>query len=416
MVPSGSVFRSQILPALVVGALVSAACSDRGSGGAHALLSQDSAGVQIVESSSPGLATQAWHLSELPSLEIGADPAEPPYQLYRVVDAVRLSDGRIVVANQGSYELRYYDSDGIHLQSVGRRGEGPGEFGGLASLIRGGGDTLIAADGELQRLSYFSPDGEFIRSYAVREPEGRFADGSYVYTVWGDRAPPSKTGHVREPRRYVRYWPEQGEADTLLTVAGNDSYRERITVGDETRLAYVRPLFARQLQTAVSGDRIYSGTANGFQYSVFGLEGQLRRVVRWPGELEPVTEEDRAAFLNSWLETASSDEERRRIRRQAAEQPARDTMPAYSDLQLDRSQHVWVERFQPSWDRGPAEWWVFDTSGRWLTTVEIPGRFDVTEIGSDYVLGVWTNEMDVESVRLYRLRSASGEQSASAIK
>jgi hypothetical protein len=30
-----------------------------------------------------------------------------------------------------------------------------------------------------------------------------------------------------------------------------------------------------------------------------------------------------------------------------------------------------------------------------------PGR--VTQIGSDYVLGIWTDDLDVEQVRLYAL-------------
>lgn len=41
---------------------------------------------------------------------------------------------------------------------------------------------------------------------------------------------------------------------------------------------------------------------------------------------------------------------------------------------------------------------------RLRTSVEIPEDFRVTEIGVDEVLGVWTDEMDVQHPQVRRLR------------
>ena len=46
---------------------------------------------------------------------------------------------------------------------------------------------------------------------------------------------------------------------------------------------------------------------------------------------------------------------------------------------------------------------MFDTEGRWLGMVETPRQFTVNEIGADYVLGVWLDDLDVQHVRMYRL-------------
>jgi hypothetical protein len=43
-------------------------------------------------------------------------------------------------------------------------------------------------------------------------------------------------------------------------------------------------------------------------------------------------------------------------------------------------------------------------SGRILARVQMPSKFRVQEIGEDYVLGVWRDDLDVESVRVYGLR------------
>jgi hypothetical protein len=51
----------------------------------------------------------------------------------------------------------------------------------------------------------------------------------------------------------------------------------------------------------------------------------------------------------------------------------------------------------------PRNWLVFDPSGVWMGTVELPPNLDLFEVGEDYVLGRSRDEMDVETIRLLRL-------------
>lgn len=39
----------------------------------------------------------------------------------------------------------------------------------------------------------------------------------------------------------------------------------------------------------------------------------------------------------------------------------------------------------------------------WLGTVVLPDRFDLYDIGDNYVLGRWRDDLDVEHVQLYEL-------------
>lgn len=393
-----------VLLASVVALLAGCRVENDGNGAGFTV--RDSAGVGIVKNVRPSRSgDRAWRLSPEPVLEIGANASAPEYQFFHVSDAVRLSDGRIVVANAGTAELRYYAPDGSHLRTLGSAGAGPSEFRSLSDLIRAGGDTVIAVDRDLRRISFFRPHGRFLASLRSPPPLGRFADGSLVHSVWAEaeRAPPSRMGHVREPRYYVRSWPEREAEDTLVKVPGNDSFREPLVVRGRTRIAYVSPLFARQLHTAVSGMLLWSGSADAFEVAVYASDGRLERLVRWPGEVRPVTARDVDGYRAWALARASSEEARRRTERRVAEMPARDTVPAYSDLRVDAEGNLWVRAFHLFWVDGPIEWWVFDETGRWLSVVSVPKRFRVTEIGTDYVLGEWTDSLDVERIRLYGL-------------
>lgn len=93
---------------------------------------RDSAGIEIVENSDRSCVdSEGWHVEEVPGLRFGVQNGEAAYQFSGVATAMRLSHGRIVVADRMSVELRYFDDAGDHLASIGRSGDEPGEFGSI---------------------------------------------------------------------------------------------------------------------------------------------------------------------------------------------------------------------------------------------------------------------------------------------
>lgn len=79
-----------------------------------------------------------------------------------------LADGRVACVIE-SYEDRVHclDREGVVVGSFGRKGEGPGEFGGAAALVRGEAGTIGVVDYELSRFSVFEPSGAFISSVSL---------------------------------------------------------------------------------------------------------------------------------------------------------------------------------------------------------------------------------------------------------
>ena len=77
-------------------------------------------------------------------------------------------------------------------------------------------------------------------------------------------------------------------------------------------------------------------------------------------------------------------------------------MPAYQALFADDVGNLWVRDYQAPDEMNPP-WQVFNQEGTWLGRVSaIPG-FTPGQIGADFALGVWKDDMGVEHVRLYRL-------------
>jgi hypothetical protein len=67
---------------------------------------------------------------------------------------------------------------------------------------------------------------------------------------------------------------------------------------------------------------------------------------------------------------------------------------------VDSHGNVWIAEY-PEHDGDRSLWDVFDREGRWLGKVETPYGGYIYQIGDDFLLGVWVDELDVEQVRLY---------------
>ncbi len=130
----------------------------------------------------------------------------------RVVSIVVDRDGSVYVADQRAAQISVFDSTGRPVRTIGRAGQGPGEFGiglrGLAWL----GDTLLAVDIEASRLTKFARDGRQLAVVPLGETSRRLLEvhvgGGRMYATRRIRtgpAPPPGSHQVNTfVRRYFR--------------------------------------------------------------------------------------------------------------------------------------------------------------------------------------------------------------------
>ncbi len=125
-----------------------------------------------------------WRLDQQPVLDIGVAEGDEPYELDGAASSLRLGDGRVLVANTGSSEIRVFDAQGHFLARIGREGSGPGEFtGGIQLTTKAGG--FVAYDRGEGRLSTFDSAGGYVAAERVEGP-GTFT--SFPLWVWLYRA------------------------------------------------------------------------------------------------------------------------------------------------------------------------------------------------------------------------------------
>lgn len=113
-------------------------------------------------------AVAAMVLSATQPISIGGQDEREDYYIGHAVGALRLSDGRIVVGDGMTRQLRLYDRSGRHTRTFGGTGGGPGEFEMLHSVTRMAGDSIVGWDAAQRRAPVFTPDGE--PAYTISNP------------------------------------------------------------------------------------------------------------------------------------------------------------------------------------------------------------------------------------------------------
>jgi hypothetical protein len=352
----------------------------------------DSGGVQVVRNGVAPRGGECGVIPATPVAEIRSGPDARPAgsALYRVRGAARLSNGDVVVLNGGTQELLYYSADGMFRRSLGRSGDGPGEFRTPVWLWRGDADTLFVWDDGLLRLSTFVGDA-FLESRQVSDPaagappmsiRGRFDDGSFLLVpgplVWVGGAP----GVGRSPLVYRRFDPRTGRINDLATGWGMETVVE-------DGAAYVLP-FGKSEVALARGSSLVVADNGAPAMRVFDLRGRLVQVIEWSAPPVPVTAPDRREFARRagrWLPPDAADGEGRFAA----------VRPRFATILADRTGRLWVREYA-SFAEPAAGWLVFEQPGVLTCRVAMPDRAVIWETGQDYLIGVRADSLGEESV------------------
>lgn len=374
---------------LVIGGLVFSACApDRQVQRYHEVT--DSSGVRIEASTAPlwDNAT-AWSVNLQATLSIGVADGPPEYELSWVAGVTRLRNGSVVLLDGASQELRLFDPNGNFLASVGKRGRGPGEFVHAVSLQPYRGDSIFVQDFSGARISIFDGSLKLGRSISTAQTgltrywwKGPTSDSLFVlYTTAG---PQLRGPNLAWDSTYmIVVEPSGTRADTL----------GRWPLGQGSRVHDV--YFATYAYFAPSKRGFFWATANQYAIGEYRPDGTLVRIIRRPWKPVRVT----PAMIEAYSDR----------RAEASEGSGRvlhpDHLPAFSGLLTDATGNLWVRHYDflhedattPVWD-------VFGSAGEWLCTVSMPPDLRIVMIGADYVLGIATDSLGVQSVRLHHLR------------
>ena len=393
----------------------------------------DSAGIEIVENQAPEYGPDKfWTFDSVPEIVLGGtnEPGTPANAaaglVWSVVGLARLSDGRVALLSSEQRQLLLFEPTGELSGTIGREGQGPGEFIYPERLQYFPPDTLEVWDYGMSSVIRFDSDGAVLgersfdyarlREHGVTSEHTWFPlpDGSLIVAEMSQRVytpeearrlgvSPTLPGYMRIDHSYAAH----GLGPAAHLAAGGDPLSVHVVRGDEIH------------QLALDGTllRIIRRTAD-----TVGIAARARRA-----EMELLSRQREAMGL-----PATPQEDR-------AEMSARRTFSRIAALVVDTEGYLWAREWTVSEAEVPDQWSVYSPQGRWLGVLAVPSDLAARDLhlchwrsgmqmdpigghrqpprsrlpcwgGRDFLLMVRVDELGVERVEGYRIRREIGKE------
>jgi hypothetical protein len=252
----------------------------------------------------------------------------------------------IYILDRNAGDIKVFDKMGKYLRTIGRKGQGPGEFILPGQVfIQDKKELLVYDDGD-RSFSYFTLDGDFIKSKNVSKAEALEAKinskGDFTFATMGYS---KETGNITY--RLDLFDKEVDFIKRLSSIPGTTDHRGR---------NLFPPLFSWAID---NNDNIVYGYQKEFELQIFNPEGKsVKRILK---EHVPVkiTEEE----IN----------ERKKDISFAAKLYIPEFHPAFRAISTDEEGQIFVMTWEKTEGKNGFYHDTFDSKGRYIAKVAIKG-------------------------------------------
>jgi len=389
----------------------------------------DPDGVEIVRSSGNGAwgGTPAWRFEA--DLSIGgiSAPIEEQFGNIGPLGGIAVSpDGSIYILDVFTRELRAFDSTGACRRTIGRPGEGPGEFGEeLTTVLVGSEGQLVVPDLANQSIHRFSPDGEYLDSPRLQVANSDF--GAFIPLRWDRMA----DGRIVAQLRTFTFGPEGlggAESDVIVALDADGQPTDTVLMmktgetlaaqGDGVPLVTI---FAPEPVWSVGGNGgLVTARTDAFRLTIHAADGSVDRIIERDVPARIITERD----VDELLEAGGAAIARElgagiTVPTEILGEFLRfgETFPLLVQIMSGPDGTLWVRGVEdPVKAMGMLEGIprdlqsfggrllsVFDGDGAYLGDMELPDRFKPVIWEGESLYGIQLDDLDVQTVVRLRL-------------
>lgn len=382
--------RSRSSVAIVLFLATACSGSDVMGGGAATVVTRDSAGIAIREYSAAAIkVAPEWKVSDAPMAVIGADESDATLDLSTGAFGGLLSDGGLIVATARPAQIYRFAPDGTRLASLGRAGQGPGEFNFFQYVHVFPGDTVLAYELARRKSILYLADGTFIGERDIPLPadrqipplmRGRLRDGTFVHS--GEALLPQAPGGPEKVFRMelpiFSLAPEGTDYDTMLVTRSAQMYASSISAMGQT-MPMARPVAFGPTPLITVGDELtWVSTGDVGEMAAFRLGSRTpTQLVRFEMTPRQVADTDRQRYKDEAREAFKQfeqmmppgmlDSEIAKLE----ETIFADQFPAIGQLITDKTGRIWVGTGVAFGDE-ERSWMVLSATGELIGRITLP--------------------------------------------
>jgi hypothetical protein len=325
-------------------------------------------GVTIVENPSEPLhAPDVFRMDE--ELSIGG-AATKDFTISNIFEFEVDDKDNMLVVDSKEACIHVFDQRGAFVRTIGRKGQGPGEFGGPRDLIILPNKDIAVLDSINRRISYFSEAGTFLKSVSEVDFD------LIAFEI-------SKTG-VIVAMAVVRE--EVSRRHEIRTYTPELKFMRSIDSAPIQDIKNLNP-FMPPLDFAVNAkDQIIYGYPSSYEFKIYSIEGKLIKKIR--RKYVP-------------LEIADEEKERAKNLPPAIQAVIPKYHAPYWSFFVDDECRIYAFTWEKSPDGKRRMFDVFDEQGRYVARIPLPPRSLFIERGKLY--SVEEDEEGYQRLKRYKV-------------
>lgn len=284
-------------------------------------------------------------------------------------DLILLDDGTVFVADEKPVEVMRFDPSGRYVGSVGREGEGPGEYRSAWLTYRG--DTLVVHDPSAARAGTFriSTNTPLLQRPTTPRYFSRIGLDGAGRAVVPVMLPPDST---KPPRRgFIRFSLDGTALDTAyLPEHSKSDKRWLVREAGVVRMEMLVPLQPQDMSVADPVGGFVVGWSGEYQLRATRNGQDTTMLFSRPRPSGSVSAAEKQAIVDERINANKQYTPEPVLRASLLTSAIPDERPAFDQIAVDRSGRRWV-RLSTS-DTTTVRFDLFDPNGRWLDIVSVP--------------------------------------------
>ncbi len=310
--------------------------------------------------------------------------------------------GNIYILERGNFRIQKFNRDGQYLQTIGKKGQGPGEFERpYTFFLDRNGDIYVS---DRRKIHYFKNDGEFVRTTGLSDLVTNLyvaSDGNIFGLV--------SRFQENENNRCVVKMDSQGKLVKYLAQFSDIKPVRRKSEGTSMAFSLSHEYTPALYLTYSTNDKLLYGHSSDYSLYLINLEGDVELKITKEEALHPISQREKDKIFEGF--SALREQWPKGVVEEATHFPS--YRPFFSRLLIDDKERIYVRKISSVLEeREHVEFDVFSRDGYYLYKINLPFSPELIHKGCLYDL--FSSE-ETGEVRIKRYNVINWDQLAEDI-
>lgn len=275
--------------------------------------------------------------------ELAIDPEDDEVNmiLFRPKSFVVGPNENIYITDRQDYAIKVFDPNGKYKLTIGRRGQGPGEFQSIGHQAFLPDGRFLVMDSGQKRTSLFDSSGEFLESFKWEENLGRLylaTNSSLILRKYTFGVKKNPLDSLEDRKLFIKEYDFEGSE--IISFGEFKVEKTKIYKTGRAAVAMAPPYPSMSI---FAGDwkhqQLYHMVNNEYHIEVYDRTGKVIRKIERPYEPVPYTRQDTQEFLAKYEEGTG-------MRKALESMPMPKVKTITTRMFIDDRGNLWVETYE----------------------------------------------------------------------